>query len=544
MRKITTRSIGFLLVLSLLPLASTAGHAAPAGQAPCEAMTKNTYRSVNPGSGATLLSTSTAEIAAARQSFGFTEDKGLAFRAASAAGDGLHPVYRMYRDGNFVWMPDTPGVGEFENAQNSHGYQTQHLEFYASTTPLDCAVPVHRYLKGDTHRFATTSVERAELAQDGWSDEGPKFWVAAPQGTTPPAPVPAPPAPVPPTPVPAPVPAPASNWVNWGSVASPGENINTVLAKPELAGKVLKLPAGVFEVSNFRDPAAAIRVPSTVKGIVGEGRDTIIRMKTNTSSFAATVPTQGSGQTNQLYLLRMNDGQDQVLSNFWLQGTEQGHLYNGIMVGQSSPGTTVKDILITGVPGDAGTPPGETFGLNWWRGSDSVTRNVEIDGYRWTGNTFGSRVKGAIVGASPIGYNNHDRARLYDVFTHDSKVGMPTFWQSNDAQTWNLQSIRNVTGINHEESFNIVHHQPVMHSSYTRRHVNFMSNTSDGKLTIIGAVTDGWISGSESGPIGKGKRMLMLTPNSYRSSNDNTIKTAPTVVRDDGVSPVPYTWAH
>lgn len=330
----------------------------------------------------------------------------------------------------------------------------------------------------------------------------------------------------------------------WSDVAKVGESVNTVLAKPELAGKVLKLPAGIFEVSNFRDQNAGIRVPPTVKGIVGAGRDTIIRMKANTSSFGKTVPTQSAGSTNQLYLLRMNDGQGQTLSDFWLQGTEQGHLYNGIMVGNSSPGTTVENLLITGIPGDAGTPPGETFGLNWWRGSDSVTRDVEIDGYRWTGDSFSSRVRGPIVGASPIGYNNHDEARLINVLTHDSEVGMPTFWYSDNAQTWNLQSIRNVTGINHEESFNIVHHQPVIHGSYSRRHINFMSNKSDGKLTIIGATTDEWISGSRSGPIGKGKRMLVLTPYSYRSFNDNTIKSPPRVVLDDGVTAVPYTWAH
>jgi hypothetical protein len=317
-----------------------------------------------------------------------------------------------------------------------------------------------------------------------------------------------------------------------------------VLARPELAGKILRLPAGVFEVSDFRDPSVAIRVPPTVKGIVGEGRDTILRIKPNSSKFAYTVPAQGTNQTNQLYILRMNDGvAPQILSDFWLQGTPQGHLFNGIMVGQSKPGTVVQNLLITGVDGNAGSPPGETFGLNWWRGSDSITRNVEIDGYRWSGDSFASRVRGEQVGASPIGYNSHDRGKLWDGFMHDAKFGMPTYWQSNNSETWNLQSIRNAIGINHEESFGTIHHQPVMWGSTTRRHVNFMSSRGDGTLTIIGSTNDEWLNPWSSGPVGKGKKILMLTPTNYTGPNTNRIVTPPTVLHDDG-TPAPWQWAH
>jgi hypothetical protein len=581
------------LALSVIPLSGiTAGAASAAetesGADICASLNDNIYRGVNPDSSASVLTASADELASASQDHGFTRNEGVLFRAATAAASGLVPVHRLYKDGDFVWIPEDPGSTELATAQENFGYQDQQVDFYASATSLDCGVPVYRFLKGGLHRFATSDADRAALAQDGWTSEGIRFWAnsadASQPAATKPAPVLAPaPAPKPaPTPVPAPQPvvapapqpvvapapqpvvapapqpvvapapqpvvAPAStdssNWVRWENVAKAGETIDTVLAKPELQGKVLKLPAGVFEVSNFRDASAAIRVPSTVKGIVGSGRDTIIRMKANTSSYGKTVPAQGSGQTNQLYLMRMNDGSNQVLSDFWLQGTEQGHLYNGLMIGQSSPGTTVKNILITGVPGDAGSPPGETFGLNWWRGSDSITRDVEIDGYRWTGNSYASRVRGAIVGASPIGYNTHDRAKLYNVYTHDSNVGMPTFWESNNAETWNLQSIRNVIGINHEESFGIVHHNPVMYGSKTHRHITFMSKRGDGKLTIIGATTDEWISQTVSGAVGTAKRMLVLTPTNYNGSNTNTIHTAPKIVQADGVTAVPYTWAH
>jgi hypothetical protein len=360
---------------------------------------------------------------------------------------------------------------------------------------------------------------------------------------TQPAPAPASkPTPAPtPAPTPKPTPAPqagAADWVQWNTIAKPGENINTVLAKPALAGKILKLPAGVFEVSNFQT-TAAIHIPANVKGIVGSGNDTIIRVKANTSTYAKSVPAQSTGQTNPLNIIKMNDGlQPQILSHFWLQGTEQGHLYNGLSIGKSKPGSSVTNLLITGIPGNSNTPPGETFGLNWWRSSDSVTRDVEIDGYRWTGNTYASRVKGVVVGSSGFGYNSHDRAKLYNVYVHDHSTGMPTFWQSNNAQTWNLKSIRNKIAINHERSFGTVHHQPVFHSSLTRRHITFNSDIGDGTLTIIGATNDTWISTTKSGPIGKGVNMLIETHAGYRGGS--TIKTKPVVLFEDGKTPAPF----
>ncbi|MHA7286261.1 LGFP repeat-containing protein [Arthrobacter sp. MDT3-44] len=472
--------------------------------------------------------------------------------------------YQNFQGGQIHWSPTTgahPTSGAIGAAWRASGWETGSLGY--PTTDETCT----------PDGTCTQNFQRGQLS---WSPAPtPVPTPPAPTPTPVPTPVPTPPAP-PPTPVPTPAPTPApaptpipvptapaptptpvptpaptppapnipADWVLWNTVAGPGEDINTVLAKPALAGKILKLPAGVFEVRNFRDASVAIRVPKTVKGIIGEGRDTILRIRPNTSTFGSTVPAQETHQTNQLYVLRMNEGLvPQILSDFWLQGTPQGHLFNGIMVGMSRPGTIVEDLLITGIDGNAGSPPGETFGLNWWRGSDSITRNVEVDGFRWSGDTYASRVKGAQVGSSPIGYNSHDRGKLWNAFTHDSLYGMPTFWQSNNAETWNLQSIRNVIGINHEESFGTVHHEPVMWGSKTRRHINFMSARADGTLTVTGAINDEWINTTTSGPIGKGKKILVLTPTNYTGPNTNRIVTAPRVLLDDG-NPAPWLWAH
>lgn len=565
MKKLSTRILGATLVLSTLPLVAVATTAATtpanASSSICSAMSAPVYSAVNPTNGASLMSSHQQEITNAKSKYGFTQGGSALFKASQKAATGLVPVYRLAKGNDFMWVPKSSSTTEYADAQSRHGYTSQQIDFYASATPLDCAVPLYRFQKDGMHRM-TTAAGQAALKSAGWTAEGAKFWVASNTATTPPpttAPTPPPttkppvvppvtkPTPPPttaPTPPPTTPPAVNGDYVTWASIAKSGQDINTVLKNPALKGKILQLPAGVFEVSNFMDVSKAIEVPSTVKGIVGAGNDTIIRIKPNTSTYAHTVPAQSTGATNQLYIMRMNNGTaPQVLSNFWLQGTEQKHLYNGVMVGESKPGTTVSNILITGVPGDAGFPPGETFGLNWWRGSNSITRDIEVDGHRVTGNTYASRVTGAVVGASPIGYNNHDGAKLYNAHTHDSNVGMPTFWQSNNAETWNLQSIRNATGINHERSFNITHHAPVIYGSVKRSHIQFMSDQGDGKLTIIGAKTDTWISPSQSGPIGFGNKMMILTPVNYAGTNGNSIKTAPKVFLQDGKTAVDYLWA-
>ncbi|WDF34625.1 hypothetical protein PTW37_06940 [Arthrobacter agilis] len=543
------------VAVAVVPL--LAGGALPASAATnCTPMTQPILQSVKPMSGASLLTASTSEVTSAATKLGFTDERGVLFNASPTAKPGLVPVYRMTKNGDLVYIVDTPGVGEYENAKTRYGYTSQKIEFYASSWKVSCGVEVRRYLKGAMHRFAVSKSEQTKLTAAGWKDEGAKFWV---QAAVAPAPSPAPtpttaaPAPVvttaPVVPVPAAIPTvnpdPAS-WVRYENIAKPGETINETLKNPALVGKYLKLGKGVFEISNYRDAAAAIRVPANVLGIIGEGHDTIIRMKPMSSTFGSTVPAQSAAPaTNQLYLLRMNDGlQKQMIKDVWFQGTAQGHLQNGVMIGNSKPGTVVENVLITGFDGNAGTPPGETFGLNWWRGADGITRNVEVDGYRWTGDTFESRVRGAKVGASPIGWNSHNRAKLFDTYTHDSSFGMPTFWQSNDAETWNLQSVRNVIGINHEESFGIIHHEPVMKESTTRRHVNFMSQRGTGSLTIIGAINDEWINTTTSGAVFPGARMLVLTPTNYGGPNANTITAPPTIVLKDGVTKAPFTWAH
>lgn len=519
-----------LLAATFIATSAVGASAAPvpaSDTTACTNMRTDILQSANPTSNASLMTPWSDEINSAKTKNGFTQQNGAVFKASTAAKDGLSPIYRLHngKTGDFLWLPKLASSNEYSDAQSKYGYTSQKIDFYASIKSVACGVPVERYLKGSMHRYASTQKAKDALIKSGWSNEGVKFWaVSATQESTDPA-----------------------NWVRWENVAEPGENINQVLQDPKLDGKILKLPKGVFEVSNFMDASKAIEVPSDVKGVIGSGNDTILRIKPNTSTYASTVPKQGTGATNQLYVIRMNNGAGtgpQVLSDMWVQGTEQGHFYNGIMVGKADNGTTVKNLLITGMPGGAGSPPGETFGLNWWKTNGSITQNIEVDGYRWTGDSFADRVKGDKVAASPIGYNDANNGKLYDAYTHDSKFGMPTFWQSNNNETWNLQSINNNAGINHEESFGTIHHSPVITGTANRQHISFMAAHGDGKLTIIGATVDSWTGTSKAGPVTKNGKLLILTPQNYTGKDTNTITTPPVVVQDDGVTKVPYTWAH
>ncbi len=88
-------------------VASTASTASPeaAGAAACAAMTVDVHGADQPGSGSSLVSTFPGEVVKAAR-FGFTEARGVVFRAATSPAAGLSPVHRMYQPdtGDFLWI--------------------------------------------------------------------------------------------------------------------------------------------------------------------------------------------------------------------------------------------------------------------------------------------------------------------------------------------------------------------------------------------------------------------------------------------------------
>jgi len=195
------------LTLAFLPMGAVTANAAttPASSTVCAGMTTDIYQSVNPTSNASLLTANANEIAKAKVNNGFTVDKGVSFKAAGKEKEGLVPVYRMFKKGDFVYIPKWSGSNEYESAKTKYDYVDQGINFYASPKKIDCGIPVDRFILGSKHRYATTDADKAELKAAGWTAEGTIFWAmpattvpVTPPVTTPPVVTP----PVEPTPEP------------------------------------------------------------------------------------------------------------------------------------------------------------------------------------------------------------------------------------------------------------------------------------------------------------------------------------------------------
>jgi len=124
------------------------------------------------------------------------------------------------------------------------------------------------------------------------------------------------------------------------------------------------------------------------------GNGNVYQMRPMTSTVAAIVNALVVPQTNPYRLLNVGGGDSAHvvtgidLSNFVLQGTSQGHNYNGLMVGYST-GAHLYDLSIFAIPGDSGAPPGETFSLNLWHANTSLIERVHIDGKGIAASLFG-----------------------------------------------------------------------------------------------------------------------------------------------------------
>lgn len=188
---------------------------------------------------------------------------------------------------------------------------------------------------------------------------------------------------------------------------------------------VVVLPAGTFTFSDFTQGGGVYGIWSAnLRGFVGAGiGQTIIKMNQGTSTKASSVPTQSQGGTNQLYMIRLGQGGGNTdptyLCDLTIEGTDQGHLYNGVMnyVSQNSYWENVQ-FIGTG-PGDWSSPPGETFSMNDYKCVNSYYRNIEVDGRYRNSSTQ--------TNGSPFGGNNSNGTIVDDCWFHHSYVSGFTF---------------------------------------------------------------------------------------------------------------------
>lgn len=209
----------------------------------------------------------------------------------------------------------------------------------------------------------------------------------------------------------------------------------------------LSLGAGTFSFNNFGSDLGSplvhvsdeslqqgLDLAPAVTGIAGAGIDkTVLQMTPRTSTHAGDIPTQ-TPDTNQYSLLRVEGSPN--LHDFTLKGTDQGHLYNGLRVNEAT-NARITNVKVTGIPGDDYVPPGETFGINDYRGTNNVYQNIEVDGQG--------------VGASGFGADDGHNITIQNGYFHDNAHSCgATFWQTQDVTLTDCKAANNHAGFNFE----------------------------------------------------------------------------------------------
>jgi hypothetical protein len=198
-----------VLALALISSSGmTANAATPAPTVSINSLDTSIFQADNPKSGTSLLTRWESEAQKASLNNGYTDVKGAVFKAAVKPATGLSPVYRLFKNGDFVWIAQHKNSNEYELAQSKYGYKDQGIAFYASPIKFNGSVAIERFSKAGKHSFAATDADKAKLKASGFSSDGERFFAAPAKAATPtPAPTPKPTVPAPtPTPVPTPKP--------------------------------------------------------------------------------------------------------------------------------------------------------------------------------------------------------------------------------------------------------------------------------------------------------------------------------------------------
>jgi hypothetical protein len=206
-------------------------------------------------------------------------------------------------------------------------------------------------------------------------------------------------------------------------------------------GGVARLGVGTYSVDAFGGDGTGEMLPLGVRSLVGAGIGrTVLEMPARTSRSGDDVPTR-RGSTNQLSVLKVTGSP--VLAGFTLQGTDQGHLYNGLRVHRTTD-ARISDVRVAQIPGDDDLPPGETFAINDYRTAGSVYRRIEVDG------------RG--VGASGFATNSSTDVTVEGGSFHDERVAHgATFWQTDTVRLVDVRAERNAgAGLNFERDTGLV----------------------------------------------------------------------------------------
>jgi predicted xylan-binding protein with Ca-dependent carbohydrate-binding module len=292
-----------------------------------------------------------------------------------------------------------------------------------------------------------------------------------------------------------------------------GNDMNTKLNSTT---NFVTLDKGTFSFDNFN------KIPSNGSvlvglgltkpaGIIGNGIDsTILQMTPNSSTRASSVPT-ANGTTNQLSLMYYGQKNGLVLQCFTLKGTPQGHLHNGLTFNAIS-NATISHLKLSGAgPGNKNSPPGETFAINDYRGTNNTYSNVEIDG--------------AGTGASAFAANSTAGGTWTDDYAHDNPYSAGiALWQMTGTQTLtNFKSVSNRVGINLERVYGTVNVTKPILSKSSLADVYLGNDKNSTKLNIYDPVLD------------SGKKLVIFYPSGLLGiPNTNIQKKSDVKVYRDG----------
>lgn len=276
-------------------------------------------------------------------------------------------------------------------------------------------------------------------------------------------------------------------------VAAGGETV-------EVAQPTILLPQQLIEFSNFTTGGGGL---SNQAGYTlsptfhGNGIDvTTLRMRANTSTRASEVPAQSTEKPNPFYLVAVGPGgaasspiNTVDLADFTVDGTlPQGHLFGGLRIGYTGT-LNIRDVKVTGCPGDASAPPGETFMLTTWHTNNSHFLRFILDGRDASGKP---------IAASPFGANSSGSMDFVDCQSHYAAAGIAfTHWDCygtiyhlrTDAR-WSRRAFNFEN--THDQSTIVLENCDLRFQTTTKPHVTLNTNYGSSKLTIIEPKVDSY----------------------------------------------------
>jgi hypothetical protein len=165
----------------------------------------------------------------------------------------------------------------------------------------------------------------------------------------------------------------------------------------------------------FAYPGTSRAMARAKGGIYGLGPNAVIRY--GSSGFSAGRASGGSGNINRI-LESYTAGA--YFGNFTMVGRDLGGCgFDGIKVVGND--TLMENLRLVGAHrGWQNWPPGETGGINGYKGSGLTIKNTEID----CRDSSGRR-----VGTSPMMFNQQSNVTVQDVWAHHSVSGAVTGWR-------------------------------------------------------------------------------------------------------------------